>query len=88
MSASGIGAVVSPLVLKIIGGVVTVVWVFSIALDAFNPSYDPPDTIGLAFMAMLSAVLGAAAVRGKDEKAGENPERREANRQDREEDNP
>lgn len=62
----GLGSVVTPLILKIIGGVITTVWLVSVIADAVNPNYDPPETIGLAFMAMLSAVLGAAAVRGKD----------------------
>lgn len=74
--ANGMGAVVTPRVLKVIGSVVTAVWVASIGLDAFNPAYDPPDTIGLAFMAMLSAVLGAAAVRGKDKDDEEREEDR------------
>lgn len=60
--------VVTPLVLRIIGAVVTIIWVISVVADAINPAYDPPETIGLAFMAMLSAVLGAAAVQGRDKK--------------------
>jgi hypothetical protein len=64
----GLGSVVTPLVLKIIGSVITIVWLISAVADAFIPSYDPPETIGLAFMAMLSAVLGAAAVKGQDKK--------------------
>lgn len=58
--------VVTPFVLRIIGAVVTIIWVISVVADAVNPAYDPPETIGLAFMAMLSAVLGAAAVQGRD----------------------
>lgn len=64
----GLGSVVTPLVLKIIGSVITIVWLISAVADAFIPTYDPPETIGLAFMAMLSAVLGAAAVKGQDKK--------------------
>jgi hypothetical protein len=60
--------VVTPFVLRIIGAVVTIIWVISVIMDAVNPAYDPPETIGLAFMAMLSAVLGAAAVQGKEKK--------------------
>lgn len=82
--ANGIGAVVTPRVLQVIGGVVTAVWVASIGLDAFNPAYDPPAEIGLAFMAMLSAILGAAAVRGKDD--SKETERQAGNREQREED--
>jgi hypothetical protein len=63
----GLGSVVTPLVLKIIGSVITIVWLISAVADAIIPTYDPPETIGLAFMAMLSAVLGAAAVKGKDQ---------------------
>jgi hypothetical protein len=65
--------VVTPLVLRVIGAVVTVLWVISVVVDAINPAYDPPDTIGLAFMAMLSAVLGAAAVGGRDKREDEPP---------------
>ena len=67
----GLGAVVTPLVLRVIGGVVTVAWIASVIADALVPTYDPPDTIGLAFMAMLSAVLGAAAVRSSSTSSGD-----------------
>lgn len=74
----GLGSVVTPLILKIIGGVITTVWLVSVVADAVNPNYDPPETIGLAFMAMLSAVLGAAAVKGgKDNNPPPDPPRRE-----------
>lgn len=63
---SGLGSVVTPLVLRIIGGVIIVAWVASIVADALVPTYEPPQTIGLAFMAVVSAVLGAAAVRQGD----------------------
>lgn len=67
----GLGSVVTPLVLRVIGGVVTVAWIASVIADALVPTYDPPETIGLAFMAMLSAVLGAAAVRSSNTSSGD-----------------
>lgn len=75
--------VVTPFVLRIIGAVVTIIWVISVVADAINPAYDPPETIGLAFMAMLSAVLGAAAVQGREKKDDDPPDppRRELNRE-------
>lgn len=75
--------VVTPFVLRIIGAVVTIIWVISVVADAINPVYDPPETIGLAFMAMLSAVLGAAAVQGREKKDDDPPDppRRELNRE-------
>lgn len=72
---SGLGSVVTPLVLRIIGGVVIVAWVASIVMDALIPTYEPPQTIGLAFMAVVSAVLGAAAVRGGDKATDSKPEK-------------
>lgn len=75
--------VVTPFVLRVIGAVVTIIWVISVVADAVNPAYDPPETIGLAFMAMLSAVLGAAAVQGREKKDDDPPDppRRELNRE-------
>lgn len=75
--------VVTPFVLRVIGAVVTIIWVISVVADAINPAYDPPETIGLAFMAMLSAVLGAAAVQGRDKKDDDPPDPppRELNRE-------
>ncbi len=43
--------------------IVTVVWAGSLVLDAFVKSYDPPATISLAFMAVVSALLGSGVVR-------------------------
>ena len=73
---SGLGSVVTPLVLRIIGGVVIIAWVASIVMDALIPTYEPPQTIGLAFMAVVSAVLGAAAVRAGDKETSK-PEKDE-----------
>lgn len=60
MANRGIGGAVSPRLLKVVIAVVVAVWIGTTAWDAINPNYDPPDTIGLAFMAILSALLGAA----------------------------
>lgn len=60
MANRGIGGAVSPRLLKAVIAVVVLVWIGTTAWDAINPNYDPPDTIGLAFMAILSALLGAA----------------------------
>jgi hypothetical protein len=49
--------------LVVIVSVVTVAWAGSLILDAFVKSYDPPATISLAFMAVVSALLGSGVVR-------------------------
>lgn len=50
-------------VLVTLVSIVTVVWAGSLVLDAFVKSYDPPATISLAFMAVVSALLGSGVVR-------------------------
>lgn len=42
------------------------IWAVSLILDMVNPVYDPPDTIGLAFMAILSTLLGIIAAGQRD----------------------
>lgn len=60
--ASG-GFSVPQWVLVTLVSIVTVVWAGSLILDAFVKSYDPPATISLAFMAVVSALLGSGVVR-------------------------
>ncbi|QFP96994.1 membrane protein [Gordonia phage Thimann] len=42
------------------------IWAGSLVLDMVNPAYDPPQTIGLAFMAILSTLLGIVAAAQRD----------------------
>lgn len=42
------------------------IWAGSLVLDMVNPRYDPPQTIGLAFMAILSTLLGIVAASQRD----------------------
>ncbi|QOC55721.1 membrane protein [Gordonia phage Archimedes] len=46
--------------------VVGALWAGSLVLDMANPTYDPPETIGLAFMAILSTLLGIVAASNRD----------------------
>lgn len=46
--------------------VVGLLWAGSLVLDMVNPRYDPPETIGLAFMAILSTLLGIVAASNRD----------------------
>lgn len=46
----------------IVGGL----WAGSLILDALVPTYDPPQTLGLAFMAILSTLLGIVAASQRD----------------------
>ncbi len=78
-------ASVSPLLIRIVIGVVISLWVASLVMDALVASYDPPDTIGLAFMAVLSAVLGAFAVGQKEERNAPPAERNPSPREEVEE---
>lgn len=41
-------------------------WAGSLILDAFVRTYDPPQAIGLAFMAILSTILGIVAASQRD----------------------
>ena len=52
--------------LYVLTGVVGAVWVCSLVLDMVRSSYDPPQTIGLAFMAILSTLLGMIAAAQRD----------------------
>ncbi|GGF39224.1 hypothetical protein [Williamsia phyllosphaerae] len=54
--------------------IVTVVWAGSLILDAFVKSYDPPATISLAFMAVVSALLGSGVVRSLPRRKGRDDE--------------
>ena len=45
---------------------VGLLWTGSLILDMVNPKYDPPETIGLAFMAVLSTLLGIVAASQRD----------------------
>lgn len=48
--------------------VVLVLWAGSLVLNAVIPSYSPPDSISLAFMAILGPLVGSLLVkRGKDD---------------------
>lgn len=60
---SGGGFSVPQWVLVALVSVVTIAWAGSLVLDAFVKSYDPPATISLAFMAVVSALLGSGVVR-------------------------
>lgn len=66
----------TPRFVKAIIAVVVVAWVASLLADALIPTYDPPQMIGLAFMAVLSAVLGSLAIKSKETK----PEERQTER--------
>ncbi|MCF8605161.1 hypothetical protein L5I01_17545 [Gordonia sp. HY442] len=50
-------------------------WAASLVFDMVNPSYQPPDTIGLAFMAVLSTLMGIIAASSKD--GGKKPDEEE-----------
>lgn len=53
-------------ILKVLTFCIGVLWAGSLILNMVNPSYNPPQTIGLAFMAVLSTMLGIiAAANGK-----------------------
>lgn len=60
---NGTGGGVSPRVLNVVIGVVVTAWVVSLVLDATNVWADPPETIGLAFMAILGPLVGVWAAR-------------------------
>lgn len=47
----------------IVGGL----WAGSLILDAFVRTYDPPQTLGLAFMAILSTLLGIVVASQRDD---------------------
>lgn len=55
-----------PRLLWVVIGFVGTAWFVSIGVDMFNPRYDPPDTIGLAFMAVLSTLLGIVVASQRD----------------------
>lgn len=55
-----------PRILIILIVSVGVLWAGSLVLDAFVSTYDPPETIGLAFMAILSTLLGFVAASQRD----------------------
>ena len=50
------------MLIVIVGGL----WAGSLILDAFVSTYDPPQTLGLAFMAILSTLLGIVAASQRD----------------------
>ena len=54
--------------IRIVAGAITALWLGSTAWDTFDPAYEPPATIGLVFMAVLSTVLGLITVSYRDEK--------------------
>lgn len=53
-------------VLYVLITAVGLMWAGSLILDMVNPRYDPPETIGLAFMAILSTLLGITAASNRD----------------------
>ena len=60
------------------------IWAVSLILDMVNPVYDPPDTIGLAFMAILSTLLGMIAAGQRDGGPKDEDDRR--NKSDKDDD--
>lgn len=42
------------------------IWVISMIVDMLVATYQPPETIGLAFMAVLSTLLGMVAAAQRD----------------------
>lgn len=53
--------------------VVLVMWAGSMVLDAIVSTYDPPDTISIAFMAILGPLVGTLIVR-RDRNSGDDDE--------------
>lgn len=77
---------VSPRVLNLVILTVVVSWVTSLVLDATGVWADPPETIGLAFMAILGPLVGvwAARLAAAPPPTPEGVERRAANELDEE----
>lgn len=76
---------VSPRVLNVVIGTVVGAWVVSLVLDATNVWADPPETIGLAFMAILGPLVGVWAARmAAAQSNNTGPERRAADLADEE----
>lgn len=55
-----------PRILVVLIVIVGALWAGSLILDALAPTYDPPQTLGLAFMAILSTLLGIVAASQRD----------------------
>lgn len=55
-------------------GVVGTVWVTSLINDMFNPAYNPPETVGLVFMVVVSTLLGVIATNTRRDKKDEDGE--------------
>lgn len=53
--------------------VVLVMWAGSMVIDAIVSTYDPPDTISIAFMAILGPLVGTLIVR-RDRNSGDDDE--------------
>ena len=53
--------------------VVLVMWAGSMVLDAIVFTYDPPDAISIAFMAILGPLVGTLIVR-RDRNSGDDDE--------------
>jgi len=47
---------------NLIAGTITVVWAVSFVIDAVNPMYDPPASIGTLMMAVAGALFGGTAI--------------------------
>lgn len=78
---------VSPRILNAVIAVVVGAWVTSLVLDATNVWADPPETIGLAFMAILGPLVGvwAARLAAAPPQGPSGPERRAADKLDHDE---
>lgn len=55
-----------PRILVVLIVIVGALWAGSLILNAFVSTYDPPESIGLAFMAILSTLLGIVAASQRD----------------------
>lgn len=55
-----------PRILVVLIVIVGALWAGSLILNAFVSTYNPPESIGLAFMAILSTLLGIVAASQRD----------------------
>lgn len=62
------GLQIPPWLIYVVVGSVVAMWVGSLILDAFVKTYDPPAAISLAFMAIVSALLGGGMIRPLNKK--------------------
>jgi hypothetical protein len=61
-------------VVYVLAVVVGGVWAGTTIVDMFNPSYNPPDSAGAAFMAVLGVLLGIITTREAKKKSGNDDE--------------